>query len=291
MARVPNIEYPTRFAKDQITFKVPDGSRVYLFNLRTQFISQIAFKVGTLDTIGPAMQSTQVYNDEVDKQTENNEGPLAHDGTIRKKEKIEMRDHYMNRTFGADMYVTDGYTASEKTWIISNNVENIRFSQRICDVPHPDSSDEWGNLWYKEDQMQLTKKDYTFFADQVVYDAQLKDRFWDMKGQKHMMNIKGDSFPNWIKPDSSIRPHTDYPYTKYYNGTVYTVDFRRDHFVNYPTTKTISKTLMHSREWLRRFADKKFLILFRPNMINSQPRVLYGIPIADLRYHDSDKKR
>ena len=60
--RVPNIEYPTRFAKDQITFKVPDNARVYLFNLGTQFISQVAFKVGTLQTIGPDSHAVNEYN-------------------------------------------------------------------------------------------------------------------------------------------------------------------------------------------------------------------------------------
>jgi hypothetical protein len=286
--RVSNIEYPTRFAKDQITFKVPDNSRVYLFNLRTQFISQVAFKVGTLDTVGPVSGAVNRYNASVQADIASDTGIQNVDGTIEKKEQIVMRDYYMGRSYGADLYVTDGYSASEKTWIISNAIENIRFSQRICDVPAAVSSDEWGNLWYQEDQKQLEKSSYTFFADQVVYDAQLKDRFWGVKGTEHKIKIKYDRWPNNVMPDMS--PIT-FPYTKYYNGVEYAVDFDRSEFLDYADSRRVSKLIMSGKTWLQRFADKKFLILFRPNHINSNPRILYGIPVADLRYHDSDKKR
>ena len=286
--RVPNIEYPTRFAKDQITFKVPDNARVYLFNLGTQFISQVAFKVGTLQTIGPDSHAVNEYNAKIAANAAADIGNKDVDGAIKSHEPIVMRDYYTTRAYGADLYVTDGYTASEKKWIISNAIENIRFSQRVCDVPPAVSSDEWGNLWYEEDQVQLTKDSYTFFADQVVYDAQLKDRFWGVKGAKHNIRIKYDRWPNNIMPDMS--PVT-FPYIKEYNGAEYIVHYDRGEFLSYEASKMVSKSIMNGRTWLQRFADKKFLILFRPNNINSNPRVLYGVPVADLRYHDSDKKR
>lgn len=280
--RVPNIEYPTRFAKDQITFKVPDKARVYLFNLRTQFISQVAFKVGTLQTIGPTSKAVNEYNAQIAANAAADIGNKDINGVIKTHEPIVMRDFYTTRAYGADLFVTDGYTASEKTWIITNAIENIRFSQRVCDVPPADSADEWGNLWYEEDQAQLTHNSYTFFGDQVIYDSQLKDRFWDVKGTKHTIRIKYDRWPN---------DALGIPYTKYYNGENYTVTVNRSSFVSYADAKKVSKSIMNGRTWLQRFADKKFLILFRPNTINSNPRVLYGVPVADLRYHDSDKKR
>jgi len=93
---------------------------------------------------------------------------------------------------------------------------------------------------------------YTFLNDQVVYDPQAGE----------------DAFRN---------------------KAAVTVTTAGKTFVPYTDQLAISRKIMKDKTWIRRFAQKHFLIIFKSNELNQNPRIFYGVPIKYLRLHPYDK--
>ena len=99
---------------------------------------------------------------------------------------------------------------------------------------------------------QVGTDGYTFLNDQLLYDAQLGyDAF----------NINKDLI------------------TVSAGGT----------YSTYPEQLAASKYIMRDKEWITKFAQKHFLLIFKANNLNQTPKVLYGFRMRDLRDHPYDK--
>jgi hypothetical protein len=62
-----------------------------------------------------------------------------------------------------------------------------------------------------------------------------------------------------------------------------------ERFIPYDEQKEIADHIMKDKAWIRRFAQKHFLFIFRSNNVNKNPRILYGFPVKDLRIHPYDQ--
>ena len=99
---------------------------------------------------------------------------------------------------------------------------------------------------------QVATDGYTFLNDQLVYDSQLGyDAF----------NIN----------KAAITVSSGGTYSSYANQLA------------------TSKKVMRDKEWITKFAQKHFLLIFKANNLNETPKILYGFRMKDMRDHPYDK--
>lgn len=96
---------------------------------------------------------------------------------------------------------------------------------------------------------------YTFLNDQVVYDPQVGD---DVFRNKAVVNVQN-------------------------------VTTTGKSFVPYTQQLAVSRKIMKNKAWIRRFAQKHFVIIFKSNELNENPRIFYGVPLKYVRIHPYDK--
>lgn len=185
------LSFPTKFAKEQTSYFIPDKSRLYLFDNLIQFIYKLSFNLGSIN-----------------------------------------KD-------GLDDYVYNAYSLQDKKFFITN--PEILFARR----DYVNTNNDTVN------QVEL-EKGYTFLNDQLVYDPQLGDNAFRNKA---LVNVT-----------TAGRP-----------------------FVPYNTQLSLSRSIMKNKLWIKRFAQKHFLLVFKSNELNDNPRIFYGVPMKQLRAHPYDK--
>lgn len=95
---------------------------------------------------------------------------------------------------------------------------------------------------------------YTFLNDQLVYDSQMGD--------------------NAFRNKSDV-----------------TVTTAGKTFVPYSEQLSRSHKIMKNKSWIKRFAQKHFLLIFKSNELNDDPRIFYGVPVKSLRSHPYDQMK
>ena len=253
------LKFPSRFAKAQIKFTVENGQRIHLFDTTTQFIYKVGFNVGEIEQYGLPTILQHYYPDI----------PFQPYETDVK--------YPVSKLYSLDNYIEKTYTIEEKTYQPSKYVENLLFSLRTLGAPAVDQVDEFGANFYEDDEKQLDNGNYTFLIDQIVYDAQLKDTVF-MKNSTYVINVKSDAVSNTVGQNHPV-----------YDPVGVTID--RNSFVPYAQQKTIANNIMKDKMWIKRFADKHYLIIFKPNNVNLNPRILFGVPISTFRVHPNDDTR
>jgi len=266
-------QFPSRLALSQIKYNVKNGTRMYLFDTVTQFIHKVSFNIGEVEEYG--VPNYVVYTNPYKTNQPNTDVKYP-----------------VSKLYSLKNYINMSYTEKEKTHFPTNYFENITFSLRTTAAPGPTQQDEWYNNYYEEDEVQLTSTSYTFFIDQLVYDPQLKERAFLKNDNKFAINIKSDAISN----ASSVNANTASDPTPSVNSyhPVYDknpVAYSRDSFVPFAEQKVISANIMRDKKWLKLFADKHYLAVFKANNINKNPRVLFGVLLEDIRALGNDTSR
>ena len=267
-----NTKFPSRLATSQLKYTVPNGTRMFLFDTVTQFIHKVSFNVGEVEEYG--VPNYVVYTNPYKTNQPNTDVKYP-----------------VSKLYSLKNYINNSYTESEKTYFPTKYFENLTFSLRTLAAPGANQVDEWSNPYYTEDETQLTSTDYTFYIDQLVYDAQLKETAF-RKTDRYVLNIKSDAISNAssLNANTASDPH---PSPNSYNAAYDKdpVSYARDSFVPYEDQKTISADIMKDKMWVKRFADKHYLIIFKANNVNKNPRVLFGVKLSDLRALPNDGTR
>ena len=60
-------------------------------------------------------------------------------------------------------------------------------------------------------------------------------------------------------------------------------------YSSYANQLATSKKVMRDKEWITKFAQKHFLLIFKANNLNETPKILYGFRMKDMRDHPYDK--
>jgi hypothetical protein len=234
MAAKQRLGFPTKFAKEQNTYEVKDGTKMFLFDHVSQFIYRVSFKLG------------QVSGD------------------------------------GLDEYVSKNYSAVEKKFLIDNY--DILFARRDF-RGYPDTTSDSTKTWFCQvndsnlsDQTKRWNVDhesYIFLNDQLMYDPQLGETAFK---NKKMIGINttvgGAEYPVSV---TSL------------NNDATKNQLKVEKFDTYKDQRTLANTIMKDKTWIKRFAQKHFLMIFRSNNVMPDPRIFYGFPIKSLRYHPYDQ--
>lgn len=250
------LSFPTKFAREQNYYEVKDGTKMYLFDQITQFIYKVSFKLG------------QVAGD------------------------------------GLDEYVFKSYSSVEKQFFLSNY--DILFARRtyrevgappndpyLCQVnAAPTARNPDGSLNYTSAKITQDRRiselyeSYTFLNDQLVYDPQLVHLAF--RGKKEFDILGSTALDAQTPPQgpSYIVGATD---TGSMTATDTDNQAKVEVFIPYDDQKKIADDIMKDKAWIRRFAQKHFLFIFRSNNVNKNPRILYGFPVKDLRIHPYDQ--
>ena len=250
------LSFPTKFAREQNYYEVKDGTKMYIFDQITQFIYKVSFKLG------------QVAGD------------------------------------GLDEYVFKSYSSVEKKFFLSNY--DILFARRtyrevgapadvdyLCQVNAaptkfistvPKVYDYTGAKIVQNRRISEDYESYTFLNDQLVYDPQLVHLAFRGKKEFDILGTTSmDAHGNF--PSYLVGP-TD-------TGSMTATDAQNqakvERFIPYNDQKVIADDIMKDKAWIRRFAQKHFLFIFRSNNVNPSPRILYGFPVKDLRIHPYDQ--
>jgi len=240
------LTFPTEFAREQNSYVVKDGTKMYLFDERTQFIYKISFKLG------------HVSGD------------------------------------GLDKYVEKSYSAVEKKFYVDNY--DILFSRRdfretgalatdpyfcqVNDIQAPDV--RWQEYRFDSSGNKQVINSYIFLNDQLVYDPQLDKLAF--RADKKTFDILSsastfDGHPPTFKIDNA-------------DATKQAAERAKvEIFDSYADQLISSKEQMADKTWIRRFAQKHFLLIFKANHVNPNPRVFYGFPIKELRIHPYDQQK
>lgn len=240
------LTFPTEFAREQNSYVVKDGTKMYLFDERTQFIYKISFKLG------------HVSGD------------------------------------GLDKYVEKSYSAVEKKYYVDNY--DILFSRRdfretgaaatepyFCQVNDEQSPDvRWQEFSFDSSGNRKVNDCYIFLNDQLVYDPQLDKlafrqdkKTFDILDSATTFDGFGPTFP--VNNADATKEAAERAKVEVFNS--------------YADQLVSSKEQMSDKTWIRRFAQKHFLLIFKANHINPNPRVFYGFPIKDLRIHPFDQQK
>jgi len=180
---------------------------------------------------------------------------------------------------GLDEYVSQSYSSVEKKFKVDNY--DILFARRDFKDPNVDANspvatyksqvnaDNVPSAYrYNEDH-----ESYLFLNDQLVYDPQLgKNAF---SKTKSVLDIE--------------TPGQTYPVGSTVHGSQADNQAKVETFIPYEDQKNLSDSIMKNKAWIRKFAQKHFLMIFRSNNVMEDPRIFYGFAIKDLRYHPYDQ--
>lgn len=259
-----NQQFPSFFAKEQNIFKVKTGEKIHLFDLKKQFVTKVSFNVGEIETYGLPTVLGHYYPD------------LPY-------QPYETEVKYpVSRLYSLESYVNRFYNAEERVSHASKFLENTRFSLRTLDAPNVEHKDSFGNNLYNDNDTQLVSDGYKFLIDQLVYDPQLRGKVFLKDSTQFDINIKSDAITNIT---SAAHPVFDVKNTPFPTTGV---NYTRDSFVPYAQQKAIAEQIMNVRPWLKRYADKHYLILFKPNNVDENPKVLFGVTLSSLREYVRD---
>lgn len=252
------LQFPSRFAKAQIRYRVNTGDRIYLYDLTTQFIYKVGFNVGEIEQYGLPRILMHYYPN------------------LPYQPYEESVKYPVSKLYSLNDYIRKLYSVEETILKPSALVENTIFSLRTLDPPSAGQEDEFGNPYYADGDKQLNDNYYEFYADQLIYDAQLKETVF-MKENKFVLNIKNDAVSN------AAGSHLVYDPVG--------VTILRNTFVPYAQQKTIANDIMVKNKWAKNHADKHYLCLFKPNNVALSPRILIGLTIESLRQVKKDDTR
>ena len=159
---------------------------------------------------------------------------------------------------GVDEYVFSSYTGEEKKFFITTS--EIVFSRRdYVDAEGNNVNQIVTNKYIEKFNEHVSG--YTFLNDQIVYDPQMQDNAFRNKAT---INVTGPSGRG---------------------------------FKSYADQLTIANNVMKEKVWMRKYAQKHFMIIFKSNELNTPtdstpgPRIYYGVPIKDLREHPYDRTK
>ena len=250
------LSFPTKFAREQNYYEVKNGTKMYIFDHITQFIYKVSFKLG------------QVSGD------------------------------------GLDEYVYKSYSSVEKRFFVNNY--DILFSRRDyrevgapateyykCQVnTAPREKNLDGTPDYTNAQIPFERRispdyeSYTFLNDQLVYDPQLDDMaFRNKKG----FDILKTGITEAIAPNLGVTYPVVATSTASVSESLAENSDKTEVFLDYATQKSLSESVMKDKAWIRRFAQKHFLFIFKANNVNPTPRIFYGFPVKELRIHPYDQ--
>lgn len=254
------LKFPTQVAQRQVQYFLPKGTRMYMFDVRSQAISKITFNIGEIESFTIPEEWDYYYAN-------------------RPYQPHSEEKYPVSKLYSLNNYIDMLYTVEEKTYHPSKYIENLVFSERTLSAPSPGQTTPTGQDLYKAGDKQLDDTGYTFYIDQLVYDAQLKENVF-LKDNKYSLNIANDRISN----ASSVG--TSHPI---YDPVGVTIS--RDVFLPFAQQKTIAADIMKDKMWLKRFADKHYLAVFKSNIVDLKPRVLFGVKLEELRAHFTDDTR
>ena len=181
---------------------------------------------------------------------------------------------------GLDEYVSQSYSSVEKKFKVDNY--DILFARRDFKDPNVAANEPvytWksqvnANITYSNPSYRynVDHESYLFLNDQLVYDPQLGTSAYK---NKSVLDIQS--------------PGLTYPVTATNHGTQAQNVAKVETFIPYVDQRNLSNSIMKNKAWIRKFAQKHFLMIFRSNNVMEDPRIFYGFPIKDLRYHPYDQ--
>lgn len=268
------LTFPTWVAQAQVMYYLPKGTRIYLLDNTKQSISKITFNIGNVET--QVVENHPVFTFEI---TDASGNALKNPYQINQP-NTDVK-YPIGKLYSLNNYIDMSYSTHEKTGIPSSYIENIVFSERTLAAPSANHVNPTGQYLYSAGDKQLTVSGYTFYMDQLVYDAQLKEKVF-LKDDKYFLNIASDRISN----ASSFGKLNEIEDPRGVGVTIL-----RDSFVPFAQQKTISENIMRDKMWIKRFADKHYLAVFKSNNVNLNPRIFFGVKLEELRSHFTDDTR
>lgn len=230
MSTKQRLGFPTKFAKEQNTYEVKDGTKMFLFDHITQFIYRVSFKLGQVSGDGLDEYVSKSYS------------------SVEKKFKVDNYDILFARRDFREAGTTD--------WFCQVNDSNLADQSKRWNVDH---------------------ESYVFLNDQLMYDPQLGENAYK---NKKMLEINLSSnltpAPEYLVSHSNLNTQTQ-------NRN------KVEKFDSYMDQRSLANSVMKNKTWIKRFAQKHFLMIFRSNNVMQDPRIFYGFPIKSLRYHPYDQ--
>lgn len=267
------LTFPTWVAQAQVMYYLPKGTKIYLLDNSKQSISKITFNIGEIET-RVVENYTEFVNEIVNPQGEIVRLPYQ----TNQPDQTDVK-YPVSQLYSLNNYIDMMYTTEEKLYHPSKYPENIAFSERTLAAPSANHVNPTGQDLYSAGDKQLTDSGYTFYMDQLVYDAQLKEKVF-LKDDKYFLNIASDRISN----ASSLGT-----YHEVYDPVGVTI--ARDSFVPFSQQKTIAENIMKDKMWIKRFADKHYLAVFKSNNVLLNPRLFYAVSLEELRSHFTDDTR
>jgi len=251
---------------NQNIYYIPTGTKIHILDNTNQAIFKVSFNVGEIET--DVVDNYTVFTNEI---RDVNGDIIKFPNQTNQPLQTDVK-YPVSKLYALNNYINNSYTIEEKATIPSKYIENLLFSLRTLDAPSASHSYPDGSTYYLDGETQLNSFGYFLFIDQVVYDSELKSKLFLKDDTNLGLNIKTD--------DVSNTPYVGQSLT-YYDPVGVTID--RASFVPYAEQKTIAENIMSNKIWIRKFADKHKLLVFKSNNVDLNPRILFAIKLEEAR--------